>query len=321
MYSDHFAILGSRTTGQNGGTYQLVGPNHAAAAGSIRSTTPWVWALARVVVNGPDDVAAALEVLQAFTCDVSPAVGHWAQGASRTGEWDQWFNAANALMLENPPPATDGLALQRMAPLGIGQAGFEAKRFTAEEVEQITAGVADAQSAIKAIGFGGRQVGSWLYPASNTGNFFQDYLNRARIAVSGLAALPPTEATYLAAVPPAGRTFAGEGPWCLSFPTDALPPVDAFWSLTMYEALPDGSLFLTPNAIDRYTIGDRTPGLHYDSDGSLPIWISRSDPGGVQSANWLPAPSTGPFMVILRAYLPRAEITSQAYVPPPLRNV
>lgn len=321
MFSDNIAVLGSRTTGQNGGSFVLVGPDAAAPAGAIRSSTRWVWALARVVVNGPDDAVAAQALLREFRCDAAPASGNWARGADRNGAWDRWLVAANALMLENPAPSTDRRMLQRMAPLGLGDPNFDPARFTPADVEAIVAGFADARTLSRSMGFGGRQVGGWLYPAANTGNFFQDYLGRARIAVSGLAALPPSEATYLAAVPSEGKAFDGEGPWHLSLPAGGLPPVDAFWSLTMYEAQPDGSLFLTENSIARYTIGDRTPGLRYGADGSLDIWIARSNPGEQRAANWLPAPARGPFVIILRAYLPRTEIVAQTYTLAPIRKV
>lgn len=320
MFSDNIAVLGTRTTGQSGGTFTLVGPTDSAPAGAIRSTTPWVWGLARAVVNGPSDVEAAQALLRQFECQAAPMASTPAPGADRTGPWKAWFQAANALMIENPPPATDRRVLARMAPLGLGSPEFDAERFTAAEQEQIAAGVAEAKALARGAGFAGRRVGDWLYPAPNTGNFFQDYLTRARIAVAGLAALPPREATYLAAIPPEGRAFDGEGPWRLRFEADALPAVDAFWSLTMYEALPNGAFFLTDNAIGRYTIGDRTPGLAYNSDGGLDIWISRTAFGDGRDSNWLPAPADGPFMVILRAYLPGAEIVGQTYVAPPIER-
>jgi hypothetical protein len=320
LFSDNFAVLGSRTTGQQGGTFTLVGPDDPAPAGAIRAPTPWVWALARVVVNGPDDVPAALAMLHAIGCDAAPSRGH-APGAGRNGPWDAWLTAANALMIENPAPATDRRMLDRMAPLGLGNPAFDPGRFTAAQAAEIVAGIADATALAKGAGFGGRVVGDWIYPAANTGNFFQDYLGRARIAVSGLAALPPAEATYLVAVPPIGRAFDGAGPWRLHFPAGALPPVGAFWSLTMYEAQADGAMFLTENPIDRYTLGDRTPGLVYGDDGALDVWIARSDPGGDRTANWLPAPADGPFMVILRAYLPETPIVAQTYVPPSITLV
>lgn len=320
MFSDNFAVLGSRTTGQDGGTFTLVGPNDPAPAGAIRSPTRWVWSLARVVVNGPDDVDAALAVLRGIGCKAAPSKD-CAPGADRNGPWDVWLDAANALMIENTPPATDRRMIERMAPLGLGDLAFDPARFTPEEIAEIVAGIADATALSKGAGFGGRVVGGWIYPAANTGNFFQDYLGRARIAVSGLAALPPCEATYLAAVPPEGRAFDGQGPWRLRFAAGQRPPVDAFWSLTMYEAQADGAYFLTENPIDRYTIGDRTPGLMPNDDGSLDIWIARTDPGDDRTANWLPAPASGPFMVILRAYLPAPEIVAQTYVPPAIERI
>ena len=84
----------------------------------------------------------------------------------------------------------------------------------------------------------------------------------------------------------------------------------------MYEAKDDGANFLTENPIERYTIGDRTPGLVTDKNGLLSIWIARTDPGEGRSANWLPVPSSGPSMIILRAYLPGPEINAQTYAPP-----
>ncbi len=95
--------------------------------------------------------------------------------------------------------------------------------------------------------------------------------------------------------------------------------VDAFWSLTAYKAFPEGQFLFAPNPIDRYSIGDRTPGLTYNPDGSLDLWITRKDPGGRRSANWLPAPD-GAFILSLRAYLPRpAMITGEYRAPPPVR--
>jgi hypothetical protein len=319
MFSNNFAVLGPRTCGQQGGSFTLVGPNDPAPAGAIRSATPWVWALARMVVNGPDDVAAAKAVLSGFRCETAPA-SRWAPGASRTGAWQDWLVAANALMIENPAPATDRRILASMAPLGLGDPAFDPARFTLHDAEEIAAGFADGTALARSTGFNGRRAGNWIYPAANTGNFFQDYIGRARIAVAGLAALPTAEATYLAGLSPEGELFTGKGPWRLSFSRGSLPRVDAFWSLTMYQAQADGAFFLTENPIARYTIGDRTPGLVFNADGSLDIWIARSDPGGDRSANWLPAPAVGPFMLMLRAYLPGEDIVGQTYLPPAIVN-
>lgn len=318
MYSNNMAVLGSRTTGQNGGTFTLVGPNDPAPTGAIRSPTPWVWAMARVVTHGPDDVPDALAVLRGFQCEAAPASPRCA-GASRAGNWQDWMTAASRLLIENPPPATDRLALQGMAPLGLGSDVFDPRRFSSAERQEMAAGVEDAKALAQSTGFGGKRIGDWVYPASNTGHFFQDYLTRARVAISGLAALPPAEAMYLTAVAPDGQlSFNGPGPWRLSFAAGALPPVNAFWSLTMYQLEDSGSLFLAPNAIGRHSIGDRTPGLAIQADGRLDLWVSREDPGASRKSNWLPAPKAGPFSVVLRTYLPREALLRTAYTPPSL---
>ena len=112
--------------------------------------------------------------------------------------------------------------------------------------------------------------------------------------------------------------FTGDGPYRFSLPGPL--PVDGFWSLTMYEATPDGQFFLTENPIRRYAIGDRTPGIRSSPTGAIDIWVARSDPGGKHTANWLPAPRSGPFTVTLRAYLPRQALLSGAYRLPPMTH-
>jgi len=316
MYSNSIAVLGTRTTGQEGATFTLVGPNDAASPGALRSPTSWVWAMARVLVNGPDDVPNALALLHRFGCEGTPAKTTAAAGADRNGSWQAWFGAANALMLENPPLATDRKILSEMAPLRLGSPDFDPAKFSEADAEEITAGVNDAKKIALSAGFAGAKVGEWLFPAPNMGLFGQDYVTRARIAVSGLAALPTAEAMYITAFSPEGSPlFEGDGLWRLRFAKDALPPVDAFWSLTMYEREPSGALFLTPNAISRYSLGDRTPGVRLDANGAFNIWISRTDPGGDRTANWLPAPAKGPFVMILRTYIPRSDLLMQRYVP------
>ena len=320
MVSDNIAVLGTRTTGQDGGVFTLVGPTAAAEPGAIRSPTPWVWALARVLVAGPDDLPAAKALLSGFKVAAAPA-GKPAPGADRNGGWQDYFKAANALLLENPPPATDAKALRQMAALGLGSPSFDPVKFTPEEAAAIAAGVVSARQRLRGPGFGGKRVGGWIFQASDTGAFFQDYLGRARIAVGGLAALPPAEAMYLTAVPPVGRAFDGDHLWRLHFAKGMTPPVDAFWSLTMYEAAPEGGFYLTRNPVNRYAIGDRTPGLTTGGDGSLDIWISRTDPGEARSANWLPAPANGPFSLVLRAYLPQPLLLSETYAPPAIEQL
>jgi hypothetical protein len=319
MWSDNFAVLGTRTTGPKGGSFTLVGPNDAAPVGAIRSPTPWVWALARVVVNGDADLPAARAVQAGYKLQGAPLGPPAAKGAKRDGPWQDYFKAVSALLLENPPPATDTAILARIAPLGLG-ADFDPRRFSPANQAQIAAGVADALALVKRGGPSADQRNGWLYQAADSGQFFQDYLGRAAVALGGLAALPPAEAMYLNALSPGGqRLFEGDGVYHLRFPKNQTPPVNAFWSLTMYEATPEGQFFLTPNPVKRYAVGDRS-GLKMDADGGLTIWISRTDPGGARSANWLPAPAKGPYALFMRLYLPKPEVVSGAWIPPKIER-
>lgn len=319
-YSNNFAVLGTRTTGPDGGTFRLVGPRETAEGWNvIRSPTDHVWALARVLVAGPHDLEAAREV-QAGVQIQGPSGEMPGPYAGRDAGWAEFFASAAALMAANPPPPTDLAILRRIAPLGLLE-GFDAGRFTPAQVVEIEAGVAEAREAIRGSGgLGGTHfIDGWTYPDARLGDFGQDYALRATVALGGLAALPPAEAMYMQAEGPEPRClFDGTKAWRLHFPADGHLPVESFWSLSLYEAMPDGQFFFCDNPLDRYAIGDRTPGLTYNDDGSLDIWIGHDSPGEGREGNWLPAPA-GPFALFMRAYLPRPELLRGYYRMPPVR--
>ncbi len=105
---------------------------------------------------------------------------------------------------------------------------------------------------------------------------------------------------------------------CYELHLTELPPVDAFWSLTMYDAR---EFYLVANPIDRYSIGDRTPGLKYGADGSLTIYLQKDSPGADKESNWLPSPQDGAFRPIMRMYQPKQEILDGSYLLPAIRRV
>jgi hypothetical protein len=316
MFTNNFAVLGARTTGGEGGTFVIVGPRDAAPAGAIRSPTPWVWALARTLVDGPADLDAARAVQDGLTIRGRP--GRIPdEGAGRAAAWSEYFQHAQLLLAENPPPATDAAVFRRIRPMQLRPGhGFETARFADTEVGEIEAGVAEARAALAGQKGAQHVENGWVYPKADLGDFGQDYLYRAAVALGGLAALPVAEAMYMRPMAPDGGFVFSGGHYRLSLP--AALPVDGFWSLTMYEATPQGQFFLTENALSRYAIGDRTPGLVRDAAGGLDIWIGREDPGGARSSNWLPAPAQGPFALTLRAYLPKAELLDGRYRLPAL---
>ncbi len=107
---------------------------------------------------------------------------------------------------------------------------------------------------------------------------------------------------------------ASKHSYVIKFRKEDLPPVDGFWSLTMYLWPQE---WLAANSIDRYSIGDRTPGLRYGDDGSLTIYVSYQSPGKDKESNWLPAPN-GTFFLVWRLYGPKQQVLDRQWVPPPM---
>ncbi len=138
------------------------------------------------------------------------------------------------------------------------------------------------------------------------------WLLRSMVARVGLGALVPEEALYFrTSVDADGALFSGANAYTLRFAADDIPPADAFWSLTVYHT---DTLQLVENPIQRYQLGDRTPGLLYAEDGSLTIYLSRAEPAQ-GPANWLPTPE-GDFDVLLRAYEPSQAMLDGTWMPP-----
>ena len=322
MYSNNFAVLGSRTTGPDGGTFTVVGPtNGTAAPGAIRAPTRWIWVLIRLLTSGGDDLQIARAMQDRFVLEAPRWRGTLPTYAKRGDSWDSYFASAAALLRENPPPATDSALLRRIRPLGL-EGPFDPQSFTPAQKRQIARGVELAKQQLLSAKDHGPIVAGWSYPRPKLGDFGQDYNYRAQTALNGFAALPVDEAMYMFAIGPRGdMTFDSAQAWQLRLPGNQLPPVDAFWSLTMYEATDDGQFFLTANPIQRYSIGDRTPGLVRNADGGINIVLQRSAPAPAEVVNWLPSPATKPFGVVFRTYRPRAELLNGLYHLPPLERL
>jgi len=199
---------------------------------------------------------------------------------------------------------------------------FDARAFSEAERAAIRAGIADGQAELRAAGKRyGETVNGWNYPARNLGNFGDDYLYRAHIALTALAALETAEATYLSCTTDAsGQPIVGGQRYILRFEPDQLPPAKAFWSLTLYEVTPEGRAFFTDNPLSRYAIGDRTRGLRKGPDGALEIYVQHERPAADQESNWLPAPASGPIRLLLRAYEPQQALLDGRYRLPGVRR-
>jgi len=293
MYSNNNAVLGLRTIGKTGGDYTIVGPGQTGSGPDIiRCATPHAWLLIRTLTDGGDDLPATHAVQNGFK--LSGPVGTPPPAFAERGAAPvDYFTSLRRLLASDPPPASDGRVLARLT--GFDPGG-----------PNVAAGLERAKMIVRVAGERQSFVQGWSYTRPDLGIFGENYLYRAIVALSGLAALPVVEAMYLRSEGERDGAYHGDGLYRLTVP--AQMPVDAFWSLSMYEHTPDGQRFFTENPIGRYAIGDRTKGLKRNADGSLDIWIGRTDPGGERSANWLPAAKAGPFGMTMRLYLPKPEV-------------
>ena len=337
MWTDVFAVPGSRTTGTGAGHFAVVpqGWHGAVPDGTTRieAPTPHVWIIGRTQTNGPGDYEAVNHIQNGFT--VTP-LSRWpdppsdAEGSvdgsvdMETPPLDQvhsmggldFFSYATELMTLHPPHLVDQPIIARMARLGI-EAG---KPLDVDALPQAVRAALEgapgsAQETMRsALPRLNPVINGWTVPRSNMGVYGTNYLNRAVIAMVGLGANLPEDAVYPVVLrDSSGDEPVGENRYVLHFDADQLPPVDAFWSVTMYDA--EG--FPVPNPLDRYALGDRDP-LDYNDDGSLDLYIGHESPGADLASNWLPAPP-GPLGVTLRLYAPLPEVLDGRWDPPPLQ--
>ena len=323
MHSNNFHIAGMRGSAGRAHRLRLLPPDATPTAGEVRAPTWWVWAQGRTLIRSADDLPAAHAVQDRLTvsardlsADARPPSPP-PMPTSTAADTAQLAAIASLLDGVAPPTAADRAVIERARALGLSAAALASPSASlrAAVAEGVTAARRDIRDVIEAA----ETVDGWIYSRPSIGDFGTDYLYRAAIAVWGLAALPPVEAVYVrAAGPGPTASFDGTRPHRLRFPPGGLPPVGAFWSLSLYEVLPSGELYFFDHPLQRYAIGDRTPGLVRGTDGSLEIRIAADDPGAALRANWLPCPR-GPFSMVLRAYLPGAGFVSGRYRLPPVQ--
>lgn len=322
FYTNNFAFVGKRSTGTTPGSFAIVGPNWKgtlpAGVKRIDAPTNAVWLLGRTLVDGRADLDAVRAIQD--RCLLTPLTA-WRTTAPAVSPgpgtppppYDpsdplKFFEILNAGLTENPPPAREAALMGLFGTIGVSPG----KAFKIDQLNPATArGLRRAtEEGPKVIqGRSGELSQSttpgWRVPQANLGAFGDDYPFRAIVAKIGLAALSPEEAMYFHAVADAqGRPLHGSRRYVLRFEKGQVPPVEAFWSLTMYRR---PGRFLVDNPINRYSIGDRTPGVRSLPDGALEIYVQRESPGKDREANWLPAPE-GDFDIALRCYLPRKAI-------------
>jgi len=318
MYTNNFVVLGPRQTLGDSGRVRLVAPKERASGDEIVAPTHWVWAQVRTLVSGPEDIGVAHQLQDGLRIvgAQSPPPG---PVPATTDAFEELQAIVGLLAAEAPPLAGEHQLRERWEQAGLTPLGLTEVAHSRRSA--IDRGLQDARNRIaKRLALSGARSG-WIYPEVSLGDFGADYIYRASIATWGLGALPLKEAVYLRAIARDGQTtFPADTSFVLRFPPGGLPPARAFWSLSLYEALGDGRLFFAQNPLGRYAVGDRTPGLRTEADGSLTIWIGARDPGESRRSNWLPA-SGARFALVLRAYNPDPSLLNGRYLLPRVEEV
>jgi hypothetical protein len=242
------------------------------------------------------------------------------QAGERPADPDRYAAIVNRMLSENPPPAAEAELVRSFAGIGIGSVAPHASRAPLTPAQRAALAAALTQvdtelAAPKPSALGG----GWFLPVAIRTSFGSHYALRAEVARNYIGALGVEEAMYLMADCDAdGLPLDGTHQYELVFPAQGLPQVGAFWSLTMYRK---ADCMLAENPLQRYSLGDRSPGLRTAPDGSLRIVLGGRGPSDPACAgNWLPAPAE-PFYVALRLYIPGTAHLERTFRYPAIRHL
>lgn len=341
LYTHNFAYIGSRATGNDGGNYLMAGPGWKGfkpkgIAEVIQSETELVFAAFRTQLFNPGDLdnvkkiqaGYKVQTLSAFLGQPAPKAApaiDFVTPLTPEGQKSslEFFNILNFALQFCPTVPSEKDLMARFAKIGVGAGQkFDAASLTPEMREAIAGGMADGREQCEAfikseVNTGKVTSGDMFGTRENLKN---NYLYRMAAAILGIYGNSQAEAMYPAyRVDAAGSPLdAAQNRYTLHFKSGQLPPVNAFWSLTMYE-LP--SSLLVANPLNRYLINSpMLPDLRKDADGGLTLYIQSDSPGAGKESNWLPAPK-GPFWCALRLYWPKAEAIKGQWKQPPMEVV
>lgn len=331
-WTNVFFSPGTRTTGQGKQTYAITGPYWQGqlpeGMKEIKAPTDIVWVIGRIQTNGPSDYAAVNKLQDQFTLSLlnsnsKPALGDYVPESStppieQLSEMDggAFFKKLAELLKTTKIPLRDTEYVKKFAAIGL----VPGKDFmTNMQVEQLNRAVEWAKDQI----FNewnnppsAKDENGWQVLVDNMGSYGYHYPLRASVAYGALGANLPEDAVYLKiAKDDKGEPLSGAFKYAIHFDKGQLPPVGAFWSITMY----DDQHFFVPNPLNKFVIRDRDP-LKFNPDGSLDIHIQNASPGVDKEVNWLPAPE-GPFNLILRLYEPEKTIINGSWLPPKVQKV
>lgn len=344
MWTDVFAVVGSRTTGTKASNYAIVSPGwHGTlpeGVTQIVAPTSTLWILGRTQTNGPSDYANVHKIQDGYkltplskweaqgekdytpptNVPTDPTIDNATPPLVQVNQLDgvAMLTRLADLMTKHPPHPNDYPILFRLRAFGIELGKpFDAQLLDPETIEIINRAAKDALIEMPAaMRKAGAFINGWNIGTETMGTYGTSYKRRAFVALGGLGCNLPEDAVYPTAfVDGEGHPLSGANQYVLHFEKGKTPPANAFWSITMY----DKEGFQVPNPIDRFAIGDRD-NLTFNPDGSLDLYVQAESPGKDKETNWLPAPQ-GLFEPTMRLYSPRPEVLDLTWAPPPFKKV
>jgi hypothetical protein len=338
-YTQNFDYIGTRTTGNGGGTFLLAGPNWKGGTPKgidkvFRSETELAFPGYRTQLFNPGDIdnvkkvqaGYKVQTLSAFLGQAAPQappaidfIKPLTPAEQRTSP--EFFNILNFVLRVCPTVPSEIALMERFAKIGVGAGKtFEVATLAPDTKTAIQQGMADAWAEHAALQkqIDAREV--------STGQFFgtreflkNNYLYRMAGAVYGIYGNSQQEAMYPSyAVDADGQKLSGANHYTVRFAPGDLPPVNAFWSMTMYDF---PAQLMVANPLNRYLLNSpMIPQFKKDADGGFTLYFQNKSPGADKEANWLPAPE-GPFLVVMRLYWPKGEALDGKWQAPPLKRI
>lgn len=334
MWTDVFASPGWRTTGTSTGNFLVTPPGWVGTVpegfAHIPAPTSYVWVIGRTRTDGPADYAAVNKIQAGYAVTplsgwgkpstpvavkIDPAVDMKTPPKTQadTMPASRFFTYAAELLKLHPPHITDQPIVARMKRIGIEPGkSFDFDKLDPAVQKALASAPEDAQQIMKwKIPTIARVANGWSMNTDTMGVYGNYYLKRAIVTQLGLGANLPEDAIYpLNIADDTGKPLTGANKYTIHFNKGATPPVNAFWSITLYDD--DG--FQVANVLDRFAVSSWMP-FKTNADGSLDLYFQNESPGNDKQANWLPAPK-GTFNLTMRLYSPKADALTGKWNPP-----
>ncbi|SED40226.1 Uncharacterized conserved protein [Rhizobiales bacterium GAS191] len=327
----NYGYIGTRATGSEAGDYMVVGPDWKGAAPAgikkiFNSGTQLSIAIFRTQLFDASDLDNVKMVQAGYRGQpLSSYLKQPAAAAAPTIAFPKidkelakknFFEYLDFALQFAPPAPNETEIRAKLASIGIGPGKtFDFKDLPIEQKLEVALGLKRGKSTVDAaVAKAGTTINGWQVSGlpGDSAHFNGDWLGRAAAAQAGIYGNSPEEATYpFTRKDSTGKTIDARKAYTLTFPAGQLPPVNAFWSVTMYDGK---SQLLIKNPIDRYLINSpMLPNMKKNADGSLTLYIQNKSPGADREPNWLPAPA-GPAYLVMRLYWPKE--TPPSILPP-----